>query len=29
MPPGYRHEDFLGYNEPEYDLPKPGKYQTP
>ena len=29
MPPGYRHEDFLGYNDPEYDLPKPGKYHTP
>jgi hypothetical protein len=29
MPPGYRHEDFLGYDDPEYDLPKPGKIRTP
>lgn len=29
MPPGYQHEDFLGYNDPEYDLPRAGKTHTP
>ena len=29
LPPGYRHEDFLGHSDPEYDLPKAGKLRTP
>lgn len=29
LPPGYRHDDFMGYDDPEYDLPKPGKLRTP
>ena len=29
MPPGYRIEDLMGYNDPEFDLPKPGRLRTP
>jgi hypothetical protein len=29
LPPGYRHEDFLGYDDPEYSTAKPSKYRTP